>query len=132
MEMPHAFKVFLLWVLLVAASVGTYFLSNKIESGANAAAVFLTGSGARHEFILTAGKIEPESLVARPGDEITFTIKDRSYHNIAEERSQRREARLESGELGKGESYSLVFQNTGTYYFYDRMNQDIRASIVVR
>jgi len=129
-------KVLSLWMLLIAACVGTYFLSNKIELGANAAAnaaaAFLSGGGARHELVLSSGKIEPASVTARAGDEIVFTIKDGSRHNIAEERNQRREARLESGEIGKGESYSLVFQTAGTFYFYDRLNQDIRATIVVR
>jgi plastocyanin len=59
-------------------------------------------------------------------------VKDKSRHNIAEQRQERRDARLESGEIGKDESYSLVFQTTGTYYFYDRMNQDIQATIVIK
>jgi len=125
-------KVLALWTLLACASVGTYFLSHRIESRADGAASAFLATGARHQIVLTSGRASPTSVESRVGDEVLFLVKDSRAHNIAEERSSRRDARLESGEIGKDESYSLVFQTPGTYSFYDRMDQDIHVSIVVR
>lgn len=124
-------KVLILWLLIIAASVGTYALSHKLELGANAAAVFFA-TGERHELALYADRVEPSQILVRKGEEVVFVVKGDRAHDISEERSQRREARLDSGEIGKGESYSLIFAGAGTFYFYDRMNQDIRATITVR
>ncbi len=144
-------KIILLWSLFILASAGTYILSNRIESGATRAAAALDsqsqtasafsagdtladglGRGASYEVDLSTGKADPSTVDARPGDEVLFIVKDDSRHDIAEERSQRKEARLESGEIGKDESYSLVFRTPGRFSFYDRLNQSITVTVTIR
>ncbi|MBX4209156.1 hypothetical protein KW799_00440 [Candidatus Parcubacteria bacterium] len=125
-------KTLLYISLLAAASIGTYLLSHRIESGISSAASVFLSRGSSHQISVFADKAEPAAVTARIGDEIVFMVKDDSRHNIAEERTQRREARLESGEIGKDESYSLVFQSSGAFSFYDRLNQDIHVAITIR
>ncbi len=126
-------KVASLWALLACAGIGTYYLSNRIESRAElgTAGAFLAGAKSSVVY-LTADKAEPDAVEVGVGDEVLFKVKDRSLHDIAEDRSSHRDARLESGEIGKDESYSLVFGVPGSYSFYDRMHQDIRVSVTVR
>lgn len=128
----HKIKLATLWTLFALASLGTYVLAHNIESQSwDAAAVFLSGA-ASHEIGLSAEGADPTSIIARKGDEIAFVVRDASTHDIAEERSQRKEARLDSGEIGKGDSYSLVFKNSGVFYFYDRLHQDLHITITVK
>jgi plastocyanin len=81
---------------------------------------------------LSAGRAEPIEIEAEIGNEIVFIVLDESRHNIAEERTNKHDARLESGEFGSGESYSLSFSSSGMYSFYDRMNTDIHVVINVK
>ncbi len=123
--------IWLVWILFILAIVGTYVLSKNIEmTGGNSASVFMI-TGRVHEVSLYKERVEPTEVRVRTGDEILFLIKDESRHNIAEDRSRRNDARLESGEFSGAESYSLIFQTKGSMSFYDRMNQDIRITVVV-
>lgn len=124
-------KIAMVWMIILLALAGTFALTKKLgQEGENMASVFL-GRGAVHKFFLSEGKTEPVSITARPGDEIVFMVLDDSLHNMAEERSSKRDARLESGEFGAGESYVLSFSEPGMYSFYDRMNTDIHVVIVI-
>lgn len=128
----RALNLGLLWVLFIAAGLGTYFLSRNLEGGAhNAASVFL-GNGKVFEISLYADRAEPTSVVVRIGDEVIFNVRDDSRHHMAEERTRRDAPRLESGEFGAKESYSLVFQTKGEMSFYDRQNPDIHVSVVIK
>ncbi len=125
-------KIAIVWLLLIFAVAGTFALTKKLEqSGENLASVFY-GGGSIHKIFLFEDRAEPVSVSARPGDEIVFMVIDDSRHTIAEERSSKRDARLESGEFGAGESYSLSFSSPGTYSFYDRMNLDIHVMITIK
>ncbi|HEY4500211.1 MAG TPA: hypothetical protein VJH25_00270 [Candidatus Paceibacterota bacterium] len=124
-------KTAVVWVFLVLALVGTFVLTKKLgQEGENMASVFL-GRGVIHKILLFEDRAEPVSVTARPGDEVVFMVLDDSRHTIAEERSSKRDARLESGEFGAGESYILSFSNPGMYSFYDRMNTDIHVTIII-
>lgn len=124
-------KVVFLWIFFLLALAGTFAITKKLgQEGENIASVFL-GRGAMHKFFLSEGKAEPASITASPGDEIVFMVLDDSLHNMAEERSSKRDARLESGEFGVGESYVLSFSSPGMYSFYDRMNTDIHVVVVI-
>ncbi len=121
----------LTWALLGVALVGTYVLSHRLESGSgNAAAVYLS-TGSTREITLFTDRVEPRALSARVGDEIVFSIGDQSIHNIAEERQSRSAPRLESGEIGPGDSYVVSFSVPGVVSFYDRMNLDLRVTVTV-
>lgn len=126
----RAVGLFLVWTLLATAGFGTYLLSRTLRSE-NAAGAYLAASS-RHEISLYADRAEPASLEARAGEEVVFVVRDKSRHNIAEERTKKTDARLESSEFGEGESYSLVFQGKGVFSFYDRLNQDIRVDVSIR
>lgn len=131
-ENPGLKKAFL-WLFLLLAIAGTFVLTKKIgREGLNAAGAYLSG-GSMHKVFLSQSLAKPETITARRGDEIVFIILDDSIHNIAEERTEeRRGARLSSGDLHAGESYSLSFGTAGTYSFYDRMNPEIHVTIVVK
>jgi plastocyanin len=125
-------KLWLIWSAFALSVVGTFLLSQNIEiRGMNYAAVFLSGSSSQ-EISLYANKVEPATIEAFPGEEVVFVVKDDSKHDMAEERNRRKEARLESGELGQGDKYSLVFEGAGSFSFYDRLNQDIHVTVTVR
>jgi plastocyanin len=125
------FNLALLWVLFIAASAGTFILSRNLENGSgNQAAAFFGGSRT-YEVSLYQGRIEPTELSVRVGDEVLFIVKDDSLHNMAEERTRRSDARLQSGEFGKDESYSLIFQTKSHITFYDRLDSDIRIDITI-
>ncbi|MBI5133952.1 MAG: hypothetical protein HZA81_01000 [Candidatus Taylorbacteria bacterium] len=126
------FGVLSVWALMLLAAFGTYVLTRDLEDrGGNAASVFLSADGV-HEVYLFRDRAEPVALVVQRGEEVVFVVQDEGFHNMAQERESRGDARLESGEFGMGESYSLVFSNRGEYSFYDRLNQDIRVTITVR
>lgn len=122
----------ILWSLFAAASVGTYLLASNLENGPSGQASAFFGNSRTHEIGLYSGKAVPAKITAEIGDEIIFIVKDESYHNMAEERTRRGDARLESGELREGESYSLVFQKKSSITFYDRLDADIRVDIEIR
>ncbi|MDO8579310.1 MAG: hypothetical protein Q7R72_00355 [bacterium] len=133
MEFLHgqSVKTTIVWIFFILALVGTFVLTKKLgQEGENMASVFL-GRGAIHKILLFEDKAEPISVTARPGDEVVFMVLDDSRHTIAEERSSKRDARLESGEFGAGDSYTLSFSNPGMYSFYDRMNSDIHVTIII-
>lgn len=128
----RAFGLLLVWALLVSAAIGTYMLTRGLEGrGDQTASVYSSLSGSK-EISLYRDRAEPSAMSASLGEEIAFVVKDESLHNMAQERESRGDARLESGEFGKDESYSLVFSRKGSYSFYDRLNQDIRVTITVR
>lgn len=126
------FYLAVLWSLFAAASIGTYLLARNLENGSGNQASAFFGDSRTHEIELYADRAVPLKVIADIGDEILFIVKDDSYHNMAEERTRRGDARLESGELREGESYSLVFQNKSSITFYDRLNSDIRVDIEIR
>lgn len=121
----------LFWIVFIIIMFMTWYFSKSIEMRGNNSASVFTASGIVHEISLYKDKVEPTTLNVRVGEEVLFVVKDSSKHNIAEERKRKTDARLESGEFSGEESYSLVFQNKGTMSFYDRMNQDIRVTIVI-
>lgn len=129
----RGFKKAFLWVFLILAVAGTFVLTKKISrEGLNTAGAYLSGNP-MHKIFLSQNKAEPETVTVRRGDQIAFIILDDSIHHVAEERTEeRRGARLSSGDLRAGESYTLSFGASGTYYFYDRMNPEIHVTIVVR
>lgn len=123
-------RTFAAFLLLALAGAGTFLLSGWIEGGAsNAANAFLSASTV-HEVSLYADKAVPAELSVRVGDEVLFVVEE-GFHNIAEERTNRRDARLESGQLDPSTSYSLRFNSSGDFYLYDRQNLDIRITIRV-
>jgi plastocyanin len=126
------FNLAILWFLFAAASVGTYILARNLESGPGNHASAFFGNSRTHEIELYRDRVVPTKITAGVGDEVIFIVKDDSYHNMAEERRVRGDARLESGEFGKDESYSLVFQSESSITFYDRLNSDIRVDIEIR
>ena len=127
----HTIKIISLWSLFAFALFGVFALSHDLTSKTwNAAAVFLS-SGVSHEISLYKDSVSPTEITANVGEEILFVVKDDSFHDIAEERTQKQFPRLESGEIQGGESYSLVFQDKGTYSFYDRMHQDLHVTITI-
>ncbi|HVT74963.1 MAG TPA: hypothetical protein VHD69_00905 [Candidatus Paceibacterota bacterium] len=110
----------------------TYAVSQSMGSGTfDAAAAFLSGE---HDIdvVLYADRAEPASVEVETGQRVVFIVGDDSRHDMAEERTQRREARLASGEIEKGDSFSVAFRESGSLSFYDRMNQDIHVSVTVR
>jgi plastocyanin len=121
----------LLWILFICAGAGTYKLSRTIELNANNSASVFMSNGTTHEISLYVDKVQPAEVRVHVGEEVVFVTKDTSRHNIAEERTRKTDARLESGEFGGEESYSLVFQNKGSMSFYDRLNQDLRITVVI-
>ncbi len=125
------FNLALLWVLFIAASAGTFILSRNLESGRGNQASAFFGNTRTHEVSLYQGRVEPTELSVRVGDEVLFIVKDDSLHNMVEERTRRGDARLQSGEFGRGESYSLIFQTKSEITFYDRLDSDIRIDITI-
>jgi hypothetical protein len=127
----RSFGLTLVWILFILALYGTYMLSKNIERGGNNGASLFMATGKTHEVSVYKDRAESTLLHMSVGDEVLFIVKDQSHHNIAEERSNKNDARLESGEIGEGESYSLIFKSKGVFSFYDRMNQDIHITLVI-
>jgi len=123
------FGAIILWILIVISAVGAFFITRNLNSENNFAAA---GANVSHEVYLYKDRAEPASVTIDRGDEIVFIVKDESRHNMAEERSKKTDARLESGEFGEGETYSLVFESAGTFSLYDRQNGEIHVTIEIR
>lgn len=117
--------------LLLAAGAATLFFSNWIESGRGSAAAAFLSDSVTHQVTLYADRAVPSELHVEVGDEVLFVVAE-GYHNMAEERTDRRDARLQSGELDPSTSYSLVFNAPGEISLYDRLNLDIRVTIRVQ
>lgn len=123
------------WVMLIALVGVTAYFSRSLETrdGNNGASVFF--SGQKTEIVgLYTNKSDMGTVSIRTGDSVEFVVRDDSRHYISERRSNtnRGDARIASGEFGPGESYSIQFNSSGTFSFYDRMNQDISVEIEVR
>jgi plastocyanin len=124
----------IMWGLVALAGAGTYLLSGSLESrDFNLASVIDSLQEAKsYEIVLYDDRAEPAVLEARAGDDISFVVRGGGTHNLAEERSDLRDARLQSGEFGPGESYTLVFSGKGEFSFYDRQNPDIQVTIRIK
>lgn len=125
------FNLGLLWFLFAAATLGTYLLSKNLGDGSRNQAAAFFGNSSTVEISLFSDRAEPSSVIVGVGDEVLFLVKDESFHNMVEERTKRGDARLESGEIRSGESYSLIFQEKTSISFYDRLNPDIKVSVKV-
>lgn len=128
----RAFGIFSVWTLVVLASMGTFVLTRDIEDRADGLAAVYLGMRGFHEISLYQSGADPVSVTVRKGDEVVFVVRDQSYHNIAHERRERGDARIESGELQEGDSYSIAFPASGEYSFYDRLNLDTRITVYVK
>ena len=123
------------WFMLIALVGLTAYFSRSLESrsGNNGASVFF--SGQKTEIVgLYSNKSDVGTVSISIGDSVEFVVRDDSRHYISERRSvsNRGDARIASGEFGPGESYSIQFNSSGDFSFYDRMNQDISIDIEVR
>jgi plastocyanin len=89
-------------------------------------------SGTEYKVNLFRDRAEPSELSVRRGETVTFYSADDTRHDLAEERSNRKDARLVSGEFGSDESYSVTFHDQGSFSFYDRLNPDTNISVTIR
>ena len=125
----------LFWMTLIILMCATWYFSRMIETrGTDTASIFLGGHGINTVISLYSTKADPNNISIRRGDSVEFVVRDISRHDIAERRTsgQRGDARIASGEFSVDESYSLQFNTSGTFSFYDRLNQDISIDIEVR
>jgi len=129
------YKKVLFWIAIILLMCITWYFSQSIQTrGTDNASVFLSGHGVNTIISLYADHADPKMVSVRRGDSVEFTVKDASRHDIAERRNgdKKGDARIASGEFGSDESYSLQFNTSGMFSFYDRMNQDISIEIEVR
>jgi hypothetical protein len=123
------------WVMLAMLVGVTGYFSRSLEMRGTDSSASVFFSGQKTEIIeLYADRALPIIVAIRRGDSVEFVVRDESRHHIAERRSEsnRGDARIASGEFGPSESYSIQFNSSGMFSFYDRMNQDISIDIEVR
>jgi plastocyanin len=117
------------WILalVVIIAIGIYLdvrphnsgpaAKNQIKSGTikrTVAKVDITGSG-----------FSPQTLLVKPGTEVTWTNTDTAPHKVAAgpHPLDNSIAGFDSTQLlQKGDSYSFSFEKSGTYYVHDELN----------
>jgi len=71
----------------------------------------------------------PATLTVNPGTTVTWTNQDTAQHNVVPDEET---SFFKAGELlAKGESYSVTFDEPGTYTYYCGPHPNMRGTIVV-
>ncbi len=70
---------------------------------------------------------QPASLTVKAGTTVTWTNNDRAPHTVTSMDS----GPLASGNMNFGDSYSMTFNEPGTYTYYCKYHPRMRASIIV-
>ena len=70
---------------------------------------------------------QPASLTIKIGTKVTWTNNDRAPHTVTSMDS----GPLASGSLNFGDSYSMTFNEPGTYTYYCKFHPRMRASVIV-
>ena len=94
-----------------------------------AALAFAAPSGAK----TTDATIEhymfmPDSITIAQGDAIVWTNQDDAPHTVT---SQSGPAAFDSGNLAKGQSYSVTFSTPGSYSYYCSIHPDMKGKVTV-
>lgn len=71
----------------------------------------------------------PATLRVKRGTKVTFTNEDTVPHNATGSGSG---AFIKTGNLAKGQSYTITFTKRGTYSYICTIHPDMRAEVIVR
>ncbi len=69
----------------------------------------------------------PKDLTVRPGTEVVWEFKGRAAHDVTDESGA-----FESGTLGRGDEYTLTFEDPGTHYYYCTLHHGMQGKLVVQ
>lgn len=81
----------------------------------------------RHAVRIEGMKFVPERLEVAAGDTITWTNRDIVPHSVTAAG-----AKVESGDLAEGKSFSLVARGSGEIAYICRLHPVMRAVVVVK
>jgi plastocyanin len=78
---------------------------------------------------ITSGGFSPSTIVVKKGGDIVWMNEDTKPHSIT---GDQEDLGLKTPEpIEQGESYSFVFDETGTYTYHDPTDPTFRATVVV-
>lgn len=88
-------------------------------------------SAAAAQVIITDSNLTPSTIKIKAGQSVVWTNQDDTSHLIASE-DKSLEGFTSDNHLQQGESFSYVFDKTGTYNYYDTLNPLVlKGEIVV-
>lgn len=111
--------------------VGIYYfatIGNAVQSG-NSIKILDTGSSVTENpnaIDINSNGFFPEIVEISVGETITFTNKDTKNHEIVMKNL------YVNHELAENEKYEVVFNEAGTFEFYDNSNKEFTTTIVVK
>ncbi|HSX07461.1 MAG TPA: cupredoxin domain-containing protein [Candidatus Saccharimonadales bacterium] len=108
------FIVVIVLVLLAAGGVAAYVLKSHNTTSQTAEAISTTVS----TVTIQQGGFVPATIKVKKGQEITWTNQDSTPHHITADQSDL--ASFDTADpLQTGDSYTYIFDKTGTYHYYD-------------
>ncbi|MBI2543432.1 MAG: cupredoxin domain-containing protein [Candidatus Aenigmarchaeota archaeon] len=95
-------------------------------------------TGVKHTVEITNTGFNPNTLNIKLGDDVTFVNKDASPHwpasNIHPTHCEYKGCNVFDSRKGlnTGESYSIVFDQTGTWKYHDHLNPGMTGTLIVQ
>lgn len=77
-----------------------------------------------HQVTITSFKFKPTPLTIAAGDTVTWTNQDTSPHTVTAD-----DGSFDSGEFGKGETFSWTFETPGTTPYHCEVHPSMTGSV---
>lgn len=106
---------------LVVAGCGAS--SGRSGAGSGPSSTASTSSG--HRVVISDFAFHPSTLTVTVGTKVTFVNDDSTVHTATDA------GVFNSGNLGKGQTYTITFDKAGTYHYICSIHQYMHATIVV-
>lgn len=87
-----------------------------------------SGSGSGDTVTIQNFAFHPASLTVKVGTKVTFTNEDGTIHTATSNPS----GVIDSGNLNKGQSYTVTFTKAGTYHYICSIHQNMTGTIIVQ
>jgi plastocyanin len=87
-----------------------------------------SGSGSGNTVTIQGFAFHPASITVKVGTKVTFTNEDGTIHTATSNPS----GLIDSGNLNKGQSYTVTFTKAGTYHYICSIHQNMTGTVIVQ
>lgn len=110
---------------VVLVLIGAVAACGSSSSGGSAP---VSASGSGNTVTIQGFAFHPASLTVKVGTKVTFTNEDGTIHTATSNPS----GVIDSGNLSKGQSYTVTFTKAGTYHYICSIHQNMTGTIIVQ
>jgi plastocyanin len=100
---------------------GLYFDQNETTTD-----VSTTVAAEGAQVVMRSLAFDPGTVTITAGETVTWTNEDSTNHTVTADEGQ-----FESGDLGSGETFSLTFNEAGSYAYHCSIHPSMKGTVVV-